>query len=86
MALTNGWQSATLRYSVPRRSRKQIVLVLLLVLDCPISDYEKKDDDEDERFARLQRFRQILIEYNSVRYEAALNRYGRRPEQPTRPA
>ena len=32
------------------RSRNQIVLVL--VLDCPISDYENEDDEEDERFAR----------------------------------
>jgi hypothetical protein len=48
--VSNGWQSATLRYSAARRSRKQIVL--LLVLDCAISDYENEDDDEDERFAR----------------------------------
>ena len=43
-----------LRCSVARRSRKQIVLVLLLVLvlDCPISDYEDEKDDEDEGFAR----------------------------------
>src|SRR5438874_11593768 len=36
-----------------QRSRNQIVLVLLLVLvrHCPISDYEH-EDDEDERFAR----------------------------------
>ena len=52
-ALHNAWQSATLLYSVARWSRKQIVLVLLLVLDCPISDFENEDDDEDERFARL---------------------------------
>ena len=51
-ALPNGWQNATLRYKAARRSRKQIVLVLLLVLDCPISDYENEDDEEDERFAR----------------------------------
>ena len=30
---------------------KQIVLVLVFVLDCPVSDYENEDDDEDERFA-----------------------------------
>jgi len=43
-----------LRCSVARRSRKQIVLVLhlVLVLDCPISDYENEDDEEDESFAR----------------------------------
>ena len=37
-----------------QRSRNQIVLVLLLVLvlDCFISDYADEDDDEDERFAR----------------------------------
>src|SRR2546427_10516303 len=40
------------RYSAARRSRNQVVLVLLLVLDCPITDYENEDDDEDERFAR----------------------------------
>jgi hypothetical protein len=40
---------AKLRYSTARRSPNQIVLVLLLVLvlDCPIPDYE----NEDERFA-----------------------------------
>ena len=48
------WQSKTLRYSAARQSRNQIVIVLLLVLalDCPISDEENKDDDEDERLAR----------------------------------
>ena len=35
------------------RCRKQIVLVLLLVLDWPIFDYENEDDDEDESFARI---------------------------------
>jgi hypothetical protein len=49
-----GWQSETLQYSAARRTRKQIVLVLflVLVLDCPIADYENKDDDEDESFER----------------------------------
>jgi len=40
------------RYSAARPSRKQIVLVLLLVLDYSIPDYEN-DEEEDERFARL---------------------------------
>jgi len=42
--------SSAPRYGTARRSRNQTVLVLLLVLvlDCPISDYE---NDEDERFA-----------------------------------
>ena len=42
------------RYGPARRGRNQTVLVLLLVLvlDCPISDYENQDDDEDERFAQ----------------------------------
>ena len=35
----NAGQSATLRYSVARRSRNQFVLVVLLVLVLPISDY-----------------------------------------------
>ncbi len=48
-AFSNVRQSETLGYSAARRSRKQIVLVLLLVLDCSISDYENEDDDE--RFA-----------------------------------
>ena len=38
------------RYGTAQRRRNQILIVL--VLDCPISDYENEDDDEDERFAR----------------------------------
>ena len=34
-----------------QRSRNPIVLVLLLVLDCPIYDDENEDDAEDEKFA-----------------------------------
>ena len=36
------------------QGRNQIVLLLVLVLDSPISDYENdnEDDDADERFAR----------------------------------
>src|SRR5439155_14898696 len=34
-----------------QRSRNPIVLVLLLVLDCPIYDDENEDDDDDEKFA-----------------------------------
>jgi hypothetical protein len=46
--------SVTLRYNAAPRVRNEIVFVLLpaLVLDCPISDCENEDDDEDERFAR----------------------------------
>ena len=39
------------RYSSTRQSRNPIVLLLVLVLDCPVSDYENEDDDEDEKFA-----------------------------------
>ena len=45
-----------LRYSAAWWSRKQTVLVLLLVFDSSISDYENEVDDEDARFARLATF------------------------------
>src|SRR5213079_2086877 len=43
---TLGVFDRNLRYSAARWSRKQTVLVLLLVFDCSISDYENEVDDE----------------------------------------
>ena len=65
-AFPNAWQSATLRFSAAWRGRNQI-LVLLLVLDCPTSDYESENDDEDERLAPPATiWTDREIEYNSA--------------------
>jgi len=58
------------RYSAARPSRNQIVLVL--VLDCPVSDYEDddedEDEDEDEKFARPATIRTDTDRQGCLRY------------------
>jgi len=51
-----------------RPSRNQIVLVLVLVLDCPVSDYEDDDDDDDEKFARPATIRTDTDRQGCLRY------------------
>ena len=59
------WRVGNPRYSAARPSRNQIVLIL----DCPVSDYEDDDEDEDEKFARPATIRTDTDRLGSLRYE-----------------
>jgi len=68
VSLRAPWRVGNPRYSAARPSRNQIVLVLVPVLDCPFSDYEDDDEDEDEKFARPATIRKDTDRLGSLRY------------------